>query len=91
MKASKYCTKFQTNEQIGSLQGIDTCSIINVVYLRFISVIIDESESSYIAIRPEINYLLTKLQREIYLPIYAVNEMRCCTTEKTIGLGTFHN
>ena len=76
MKASKYCTKFQMSEQRGSFQGVDTCSVTNFGDFSFTSVLLDESESRSIALRPDINALLMKFQKENQLSIGAVNAMR---------------
>ena len=61
------------SEHRGSFQGINTCSITNFGDFSFTSVLLDESESTSIAMIPDINYLPLKLQIERYLSIDVVN------------------
>ena len=63
------------SKQRGSFQGIETCSIKKFGDFSFTSVLLDESESRSTAMRPDINDLLSELQREIYLSTDAVNAM----------------
>ena len=73
MNASKYCTKSQMSKQIVSFQGIDTCSITSFGYFGFTSVLLDKSKNGSIVMRPDINSLLLRSQRNIYISIDIVN------------------
>ena len=72
-RVSKYCTKFQISEQRGPFKGINTCSITNFGDFRFTSVLLYEYESRSTSMRPDINYLILKLQRQRYPSIDGVN------------------
>ena len=64
IKASKFCTIFQMNEQRGSFQGVDICNSRKYGDFIFFSILLNESESKIIAYRPDINDLLTQLKKE---------------------------
>ena len=62
-------------KQRGSFKGIDTCSFTNFGYLGFTWVLLDESESISITMRPYIYSLLQELQIGIYISVDAENEI----------------
>ena len=64
------------SKQRSLFKGIDTFSITNFRDFIFISVLFYESESRSISMKPDINYLLSKIQIERYLSIDVVNAMR---------------
>ena len=61
MRASKYCTTYQTCEQKGSFQGINTCDVTNFGNFDFKSTLLEESESMTIKYRLDINSVLNEL------------------------------
>ena len=76
MKAGAYSNTYQTQEQRGLFNGIDTCSITNFGDFSFCSKLLDESESRAIAHRPDINALLGNLTKLNVLSKNAVKSMR---------------
>ena len=76
LKASKYCTTYQMHEQRGSFQGIDTCDVRDFGDFSFTSKLLDESEARSVALRPDINSLLTKLQKDHHVPEEFVQQKR---------------
>jgi hypothetical protein len=76
MKASKYSNTFQMNEQRGSFNGIDTCSITNYGRFDFCSKLQHENECRSIGNRPDINALLTQLCKEKVMSKFVANIKR---------------
>ena len=76
MKAGAYSNSYQTQEQRGSFNGIDTCDITNYGDFSFCSKLLDENESRAIAHRPDINALLSKLMKSNILSKEAIKNMR---------------
>jgi hypothetical protein len=76
MKCSKYCTTYETNRQLGSYQGIDTCDVTNFGYFSFLSILLDRYESMSIVHHFDINTKLTNLEHEGVITNYTADGMR---------------
>ena len=76
MKSEAYSNSYQTQEQRGSFNGIDTCNITNFGDFSYCSKLMDESESRAIAHRPDINALLSNHLKSHILSKEAVKNMR---------------
>ena len=64
------------HEQKGSFQGVDTCDITNFGDFSKTSILLDENESRSIMNRPDINVLLTNLQKQNVITEFSVNGFR---------------
>lgn len=74
--AGAYSNSYQTQEQRGSFNGIDTCNITNFGDFSYCSKLMDESESRAITHIPDINALLSNHPKSHILSNEAVKNMR---------------